>query len=269
MKKLIPLLMLLIAAPALAERQFDIEVIFFKRAVNAEQTAESWPNNLTEIDLKRTGALTNASYLDSKGVTILPYSEYGLNEEVQRLKQHAGFDVLLHTAWRQGDGNRHVAPTFHIQAGQDFSTRFNQDGSMVGSEEKSEEVLAGITEESIAKPLYELDGKFQIYVEHYLYADVEMDLKAPSVRSVTLVEKPVEALSQPQAEVIEPLQLDSNNVVEVGFMEDVTPTVITEEFLKNYRIKQKRRMRSTETHYLDHPLMGVIIQVRRVASNPA
>ncbi|MCO4789722.1 hypothetical protein DK293_13990, partial [Vibrio cholerae] len=27
----------------------------------------------------------------------------------------------------------------------------------------------------------------------------------------------------------------------------------------------KRRMRSGETHYLDHPLMGVIIQVRRVA----
>jgi hypothetical protein len=47
-------------------------------------------------------------------------------------------------------------------------------------------------------------------------------------------------------------------------MEDVTPTVRTGEFLKSYRLDQKRRMRSTETHYLDHPLLGMIIQVRRV-----
>lgn len=266
MKKLIPLLMLLVAMPALAERQFDIEVIFFKRAVNAEQTSESWPNSLPAINFNKAGSLTNASYLDSKGVTVLPYSEYGLTGEVQKLNQHAGFEVLLHTAWRQGDGNRHVAPTFRIQAGQDYSTRFNTDGSMLTADDSGKEVLTGITEESIAKPLYELDGKFQIYVEHYLYADVEMDLKAPSVRSVTLVESQPEPaiLDQEQTEIIEPLPLDTNNVVEVGFMEDVSPTVVTEEFLKHYRIKQKRRMRSTETHYLDHPLMGVIIQVRRV-----
>ncbi|MBO0181007.1 CsiV family protein, partial [Vibrio parahaemolyticus] len=30
------------------------------------------------------------------------------------------------------------------------------------------------------------------------------------------------------------------------------------------RMDQKRRMRSSETHYLDNPLMGMIIQVRRV-----
>ncbi|NMU76239.1 hypothetical protein HKB17_03900, partial [Vibrio parahaemolyticus] len=34
--------------------------------------------------------------------------------------------------------------------------------------------------------------------------------------------------------------------------------------LKSYRMDQKRRMRSSETHYLDNPLMGMIIQVRRV-----
>ncbi|MDF4825758.1 CsiV family protein, partial [Vibrio parahaemolyticus] len=37
-----------------------------------------------------------------------------------------------------------------------------------------------------------------------------------------------------------------------------------QSFLKSYRLDQKRRMRSGETHYLDHPLMGMIIQVRRV-----
>ncbi|QSA20002.1 hypothetical protein JV197_08680, partial [Vibrio furnissii] len=50
-------------------------------------------------------------------------------------------------------------------------------------------------------------------------------------------------------------------------LESVSPTVDVESFLKSYRMDQKRRMRSGETHYLDHPLMGMIIQVRRVNPN--
>ncbi|MEZ9563487.1 CsiV family protein, partial [Vibrio splendidus] len=44
MKRLIPLLLLFVSLPSLAQRQFDIEVIIFKRAVDAEKVNESWPN---------------------------------------------------------------------------------------------------------------------------------------------------------------------------------------------------------------------------------
>ncbi|MFM2590367.1 peptidoglycan binding protein CsiV [Vibrio sp. TBV020] len=255
MKKLIPLLLMLVAMPSMAQRQFDIEVIIFKRAVDAEQTAESWPTDLPKINLERAGSFSDASYRSKKGVQMLPYSAYELTGEVDKLKRHAGFEVLMHKAWRQGDQGRFGAPTFHIEAGKDFSNRFNQDGSMVGSNTE-DQVLEGITEESIPKPLYQLDGKLQIYVEHYLYADVELDLKAPSVREVVLEENKAQDLDQEA--------VDQEQVVQVGLMEDVTPIVHKEEFLKSYRIDQKRRMRSTETHYLDHPLLGMIIQVRRV-----
>lgn len=160
----------------------------------------------------------------------------------------------MHKAWRQGDQGRFGAPIFHVQAGRDYSGKFNPDGSMI--EESQSQVIEGITEESIPKPLYQLDGKLQIYVEHYLYADVELDLKAPSVKEVTLQEH--------QPELLPTEEVADNQVVQVGLMEDVTPTVHKVEFLKSYRFDQKRRMRSTETHFLDHPLMGVIIQVRRV-----
>ncbi|KJY93222.1 hypothetical protein TW84_04960 [Vibrio neptunius] len=256
MKKLIPLLLLVVAMPSWAKRQFDIEVIIFKRAVNPEQTAESWPNAVPDISMKRVGNLNDTGYRAQKGVSLLPASSYKLNPQVRKLKNHAGFKVLLHTAWRQGDGNRYVAPTFHIQAGRDFSGQFMPDGSQRASE-TSTEVINGVTEESIASPLYELDGKLQVYVEHYLYADVKLDLKAPSVRDITFEAKPLEFT--PTNDVT------AENTVQVGLMEDVTPMVHTEEFLKSYRMDQKRRMRSTETHFLDHPLLGMIIQVRRVA----
>ncbi|MBF4433322.1 hypothetical protein ERJ77_02185 [Vibrio anguillarum] len=255
MKKLIPLLLLLISMPSLAQRQFDIEVIIFKRAIDAEKVSESWPNSLPEINIQRAGSFSDLNYRQEKGVKMLPFSDYQLNDQAQKLKNHAGFEVLLHTAWRQGDQGRTSAPIFHIQAGKDYSAKFNTDGSeKVAVLEESP--VNGVLEQSIASPLYELDGKLQIYVQHYLYAETTLDLKAPSVREIVLQSKPLELDITPE---------EQNAEVQLGNLEAISPTVEKEEFLKSYRMDQKRRMRSNETHYLDHPLMGMIIQVRRVA----
>ncbi|GLT18238.1 hypothetical protein GCM10007938_20160 [Vibrio zhanjiangensis] len=255
MKKLIPLLLLVVAMPSWAQRQFDIEVIIFKRVLNLEQTSESWPDSLPELSIDNAGYLSDSNYRSRKGVTLLPASSYKLNSQVQKLQSHAGFKVLSHMAWRQGDGNRYRAPTFRIKAGSDLSGQFNNDGSPK-QPNMGTEVIDGVTEENIAKPLYELDGKLQIYVEHYLYADVQLDLRAPSTREVKLEDNPL---------VLANLNdLEGSDTVQAGLMEDIAPSVHSEQFLKRYRMDQKRRMRSTETHFLDHPLLGVIIQVRRV-----
>lgn len=254
MKRLIPLLLLLVSLPSLAQRQFDIEVIIFKRAVDAEKVNESWSNTLPEISLERVGSFQDTQYTSNKGVQMLPDSEYKLIPQKDKLRKHAGFEVLMHTAWRQGDQGKSSAPVFHIQAGRDFSKDFNADGTEKGS--LAIDTTNRFREETIDKPLYELDGKLQIYVQHYLYAETTLDLKAPSVREVTLQEQPIELDTQVSG-------ADSN--VQVGNLTEISPTVQVEKFLKSYRMDQKRRMRSTETHYLDHPLLGMVIQVRRVA----
>ncbi len=259
MKKLIPLLLLLVSMPSLAQRQFDIEVIIFKRAVDAEKVNESWPNTLPEINMQRAASFANASYRQSKGVQMLPASAYQLDAQEQQLKKHAGFQVLLHTAWRQGDDGRGSAPVFHIQAGKDYSGQYNADGSVIGKN-TNQSSLNGVTESSIGKPLYELDGTLQVYVQHYLYAEAILNLKEPSVREVVMQDQPLDV-------AVNEGSTDANaadNTVQVGNLAPVTPTVDVEKFLKSYRLDQKRRMRSGETHYLDHPLMGMIIQVRKV-----
>ena len=256
MKKLIPLLLIFVALPSWAQRQFDVEVIIFKRAVDAEKVTESWPNALPQINMENVGSFGDTNYRARKGVKMLPKSSYMLDAKAQKLRNHAGFQVLMHKAWRQGDKGRLSAPIFHITAGRDYSGQFNPNGSPIGS--GNESVIDGVTEHSIPQPLYELDGKLQIYVEHYLYADVELDLKEPSVRDVTLQDREID--------IDETVTWDgiNTNTVQAGLMTEITPTVHTEEFLKSYRMDQKRRMRSSETHFLDHPLLGMIIQVRRV-----
>ena len=255
MKKLILLLLFIFSIPGYAaERQFDIEMIVFKRAVNPENVKETWTNSLPDIDLSKAGTFQDIEFTAMKGVSNLPSEQFQLNEQVNKLKKHAGFEVLFHNVWRQGDEGKSRAPVFRIRAGKDFSKQFNINGSQkVQFTDLTDANGETLTEQTIDKPLYELDGKIQVYVQHYLFLEAELDLKAPSVRDVVLEDKQLD-LSTPE----------SNDTVQIGNLEKISPTIQVEEFLKSYRLGQKRRMRSTETHYIDHPLMGIIIQVRRV-----
>jgi hypothetical protein len=260
MKKLLPLLLSLISMSAFAaDREFDVEVIIFKRAVAPENVNESWPDTLPEKDLSRVGYLNNSAYLESKGVTLLPPGALELNEQADALKRHAGFEVLMHTAWRQGDQPKSGAPAFHLRAGRDYSQRFNPDGSQKGAEP----VVSALEQEvTIDKPIFELDGKFQVYVQHYLFLETTLDLKAPATREVVM--KPAQPeMTLDQSAVDTPALVQDESTVQFGNLESISPTFEVEEFLKSYRMSQKRRMRSGEVHYLDHPLMGIVIQVRK------
>ncbi len=258
MKKLIPLLLSFISLSGnAAERQFDVEMIIFKRAVDPDSLQEFWPNQPPAIDLSQAALLQNSDYLEAKGVTLLSPSEYQLEEQEKQLEQHAGYNVLVHTAWRQGDEAKGHSPVFHILAGHDYSGHYAADGR-----EKSTNILTGsdtgisdVQEQNIDNPLYELDGKLQVYVQHYLFLEADLDLKSPGIREVTLEDKPLDLTTDPA---------DENTTVQFGHLESVSPTIQVERFLKSYRMSQKRRMRSGEIHYLDHPLMGIIIQVRKV-----
>lgn len=253
MKKLIPLLLCLFSFESMAARQFDIEVILFKRAVDPEILNEAWPNQNPQVNLEGTYSFQDSEGMRRKGAALLPKSSYALNAQYNALRKHAAFTPLLHVAWRQGDRGSHSAPVFKINAGKDYSQQFDETGKARTKNQLVADLGDGITEETNFQPNYELEGKLQVYVQHYLFADIKLDLKKPSIRDVTFEEKALELTPE-----------EGNDTVQVGNLESVSPTLQVEEFLKSYRMDQKRRMRSTETHYLDHPLMGMIIQVRRV-----
>lgn len=256
MKILVSLLMLLIAMPTWAARQFDVEVIIFKRNVDAEKVDESWPDNLNPISYDNTGSLQSSSYTRSRGVGILPRSMHHLNAVEQRISNQNGYQVLLHTAWRQGDRGSSSAPTFHFAAGKNYASLYHADGSLIES-----------TDISTETSLLELEGKLQIYVQHYLFANAEFDLRAPVTRQVN-IEGPVpttlENVDLTDTSLISDRTIQLNSVELNDIDADATPkTFETERVLKTYRFDQKRKMKSDEIHYFDHPLMGMIIQVRK------
>lgn len=279
MKKLIYLLLLAISWPSLAARQFDIEIILFKRNIDPEQVSESWPDQQKPINMSGTVSFADSSSLAAKGISVMSPDQYQLTAQYNSLKGHAGFTPLAHFGWRQGDLAKAAAPKFRITAGRDFSGQYLPDGTSKAvmrqrdislaetslQENTADDVVVTIDPEyaepvaAAESPLYELEGKIRVYVQHYLFTEASLDLREPSRREVIVGTEPVDGETTSD---IDPLAADSN--VQIGHLQEVKKKVEVEEFLKSYRFDQQRKMRSGETHYLDHPLMGMVIQIRRI-----
>ncbi|PSV44489.1 peptidoglycan binding protein CsiV [Photobacterium indicum] len=296
MKKLIYLLLLAVSWPSFAARQFDVEVILFKRNINPEQVNESWPEQLKQVDMQGALSLEDTAALKAKGVTILPSSQYALDTQYNKLKKHAGFTPLAHIAWRQGDQNQANAPKLYITAGRDFSEQFLPDGRSKKDVEQPTNAIsidsdtnnAGISvvtdnstsllsnsnndvdADASSDSLYQLNGMLQVYVQHYLFLDANLDLREPSRREVIMTKPLLESIVNEQnamnTDTATENGIDVNSNVQIGHLQEVKKNIKVEEFLKPYRLSQQRRMRSGEIHYLDNPLLGIIIQVRRVGS---
>ncbi|MDV5168221.1 peptidoglycan binding protein CsiV [Photobacterium rosenbergii] len=270
MKNLIYLLLFAISWPSLAARQFDIEVILFKRNIAPEQISESWPDNQKPINLKGAIDFGDTARLQARGITPMPSSQFELNSQYSKLKQHAGFTPLAHFGWRQGDLSRAAAPRIHFTAGEDFSAQFSADGtvkSAQSSEPADAQMDEGFSEESLisapddsyaqeeASALRELDGTLRVYVQHFLFTEANFALREPSRREIIIGAEPLDPIDG---------SLDTASNVQIGHLQEVQKQVKVEEFLKAYQFQQQRKMRSGETHYLDHPLMGMVIQIRRI-----
>ncbi|UJF17432.1 peptidoglycan binding protein CsiV [Vibrio sp. SS-MA-C1-2] len=302
MKKLVFLLLFFVSIPSFAARQFDVEVILFERNQSPDTLSEQWPEHVAAIDYSQAHTTDDEVYLEEKGVTLLDPSEYQLNEQYQTLEKHAGFKPMLHVAWRQGDEPEANSPVFKFALGNDFSDQFNPDGTVISEQDdnvnKSAEVITpsttlndastsddDSTELAVNPALKELEGTIQVYVQHYLFVNADFNLHQPSEKQTiigstildntapnTTAEEgsnedlaPVSTISDTDAAVVtDNMDNTNSNTVAVGTLQQIENQYKTETFLKSFKFKQNQRMRSSETHYLDNPLIGMIIQVRKV-----
>ncbi|WP_220718154.1 CsiV family protein [Agarivorans litoreus] len=333
----------LASLPSIAQepRWFDIEVIFFKRNVSVESSQEYWPQPQS-LNASTSEPLLAPLFgcskeqepciaprfdklpvsIDGRGWPIsgatkrqmLSKDQLELNEEFAKLSQHAAFTPLLHLGWREIVAPRNRAKHYLVQAGEDFSTRFNEEGHLLGSVsfsneqyvtesqsfdlaaedislfDESDSAIAALGIDPEPTPaIWELEGGIRVYLQHYLYIESELLLKRPVEVELLLNEpepQPEQSAELPQqstviteentvevpanvavAEVVAPSE-GQNVVVLSANTETVEQGSLisefqTEEQLHSFKFDQKRRVRSGEIHYFDHPLMGMLIQIRR------
>jgi hypothetical protein len=239
-------------------RYYDIEVVIFENLQDKNFQAEYWAQNIerpipeTFIDLNTE--LPEQLVLPENVEPILSFKELPgqdlrLLEEASKIEQSASRRVIMHTAWVQPglaydkSVNVHFNQTIFPDA-PDQSTQSDQQEnySTAFSPEQPEHKYESAT----------LDSLIRVSLARYLHVETDLLL--------TLDEEPSSLIESPFAQTesfIENSAVTSTDSREIAGEETGLRPLPRQVHIQQTR----RRIRSNELHYLDHPLMGMVILI--------
>lgn len=186
-----------------------------------------------------------------------------LTEIANKLKRLPGKQLLLHTSWRQAPVTERRAIASRWYAGSNFSQQFDYWGKPLLP-------AAGVETVSSAPPLALSDSavmqKPVLEEINQLLAQLNANPQLPppgSSESVGQVSDNFVLRSLPdqvwQLDGLFKLHLDHYLFVNTEFNLRVPQA----GELQTVYVKQSRRVISGEIHYLDHPYLGIVLQIRR------
>ncbi len=242
------------------ERWFQVEVLVFENPAYGSNTPEQWPTypdlstRSPVIDIEPPMPETIEEGLNGvEVITPEPVAENRptpfeplIPEEQQLLKERAaleksrGFRILYHEAWMQPVPDRESVIPIRIRGGDTYGQQ------------------------------PELQGYIDLYVERYLHLIADLQL----VR-YTQTDNPFRLIDERQTD-------NSDGFAQVEpfgglSLFDETPALSSASISRSdnrfyvatesVRLQQRRRMRSSELHYLDNPEFGLLILVTPVEFN--
>lgn len=185
-----------------------------------------------------------------------------LTEARERIDHSSRYNTLLHVAWQQPTVDReHAQPIFFMQG---MSDPLPVENTSDASDEMSME-LPSTTDASLT-PLMEFAteedtnigpadpqfvGTVTLSVERYLHLAIDLLFRQPVTQHLAIpipdlelwYDRPYPTLKEPQGPAY---QQESWQAV------------------RGFRFLESRRMRSKEIHYLDNPLMGLVVLITPV-----
>lgn len=224
------------ARPPLPEGPwFQVEVYIFRQT--SGNSSEVWPakdpinfgtsTGLMTVDLTPT----DAGDIAFQQLSTEQVQSYDVG---QRLAGSRNYKMLYKAAWRQPFVSRQEAPTVFISAGnQETSNR------------------------------RELEGTLRLHKGRYLHVDAHLVLGKYEEHFQEIGATPAPTTLGTSSNANTPLPSQANA------FDDTEPLVASPEVmaLEMFELKESRRMRSGELHYLDHPKFGMLIQINRIKGN--
>ncbi|MFO8154488.1 MAG: CsiV family protein [Pseudomonadota bacterium] len=277
----VPFTTLLLALPAAAPAEdrswYDVEIIVFTH--EGDPGSETWPLEperpatrnalpiLPRPEAEETGrgeeegeaeAPTVSPALDHVPFQALPTDEFQLPRTSRRIFESEHYHLLAHTAWRQPGLDRELALPIHLQGGL-YWREEDADGEPVvriepnlpraewteelthlaphleDEDEEAPEPPDMLPYAAEGPPPPVIDGTIRIIQTRYLHADIDLLFRTPDP------DERMRAYHRPDLVIQDPNRADA----------------VPDRF----RIVDSRRMRSGEIHYIDHPLVGIIVYV--------
>ncbi len=241
MKIFITALFLLFSFAATAEenmRYYDVEVIIFENLDPAARQSEVWPLQAT-IDLPEhtveLGQPVLSDWLPAEtdkrfSYKLLPASQFQLNEQLEKLSADENYRVLLHTAWRQPGLSRKLALPVHFKRTIAALPELNTIES-----NNPDSAYTAASPSATGVP-HELEGLLRVTLARYLRLEAELLYHAQATE-----------------------QQQTDNPFVVLDTDDSQTGLNNKQVI---HVKQvRRRIRSNELHYLDHPVLGLLLKI--------
>jgi hypothetical protein len=242
--------------------RYDVEIIVFKN-IQAPTSKEfilpvSSPSKGDKfLDLSSPKSVAAAG---ANGYELLPAAEFRLLDVVTRLIESPRYELLLHAAWRQpGLELEQVLPVW-IKGGRIYGNEYtsidnqieflesipqlngsqkNKDQSFEFDEQTLESLELQLLEQQTSKRhqgLYEFEGKITIALSRYLHTYTDLVLRRPRL-------------------TVDPkLRNSAQDRYLAAYAADT-------RILNNHSLKEHRRMRSKNLHYLDNPEFALLILI--------
>jgi hypothetical protein len=243
--------------------RYDVEIVLFKN-VRVPRSREfvlpaSSPGKPEKmLDLSSEESIEAAR---EEGYELLSADDYRLLDIVARLVESPRYELLLHAGWRQPGLERDKVMPVWIKGGRIYGGEYTSIDSRIemmadmareaaaaeGAErnfEFDEQTLESqeqqLLEQQAAMPvhggLYELEGKISIALSRYLHAFTDLVLRKPRLTT----------------------DPELRNAATDAFL---AANAADTRILNNHHLREQRRMRSKNLHYLDSPEFGMLILI--------
>jgi hypothetical protein len=218
-----------------AESWYKIEVVVFANQNNSNLKDEFWPE-VSEIPRPSNAIALKARNAEGNAYKKLTGDELSLHSEKKRLSNSGAYRVLFHEGWMQ--------PVRHTQNPRPIR------------------ITGG---NILDNGMYELDGHIadgrgtylhfrpNLFFSRQLTADQTAMLKQVSSNT------PANDAEQNSAASLLTMQAssDAESSLDQNILMDI-PEILT------VNQDQARRMKSKELHFIDHPLMGILVEIKPV-----
>lgn len=192
--------------------------------------------NLNDQSLSGSHSSAPAA-INEQAFTELATDELQLKSMVRRIASRNNFRKLFHQAWRQPVANRENAKSVLIRAGDQYDSHFELEGYITLSLERYLHINTDLWLSAFVSNIGREMGPWPVLPKVPLNTDLNHD-----------------DFDQPPG----PDGSHSSKAFDNPF-DNIAGDLYAVDW--TVALRQHRRMRSNELHYIDHPLMGLLIKV--------
>jgi len=242
--------------------RYDVEIIVFKNTQVPTSKEFILPVSSPSkgdkfLDLSSPKSMAVAA---AKGYELIPAAKFRLLDVVTRLVESSRYELLLHAAWRQPGLERDQVLPVWIKGGRIYGNEYTSIDNQIeflesipqlNSNQQSEDQDFAFDEQTLEslelqlleqqsrkrhQGLHELEGKITIALSRYLHTYTDLVLRRPRL-------------------TVDP---KSRNAAQDSYLAAYSADT---RILNNHSLKEHRRMRSKNLHYLDNPEFALLILI--------